>query len=531
MLKQGSTFDNRYELVRLLGRGGFSEVWLAKDSYTRLDIAIKIYAPGQGMDTDGLVEFSQELAGVFNLNHPNLLKPTHVDAWEGMPYLILPFCSRGSIVKRVGKMSKEEIWKLIRDVASGLAYLHQQGIVHQDIKPDNILQDENGNYLITDFGISTKARSTLRKSVPAGTINAGTMAYMGPERFSKQPTPTRASDIWSFGAMLYELITGDLPFGEHGGGMQKNGAEIPDINEPVSDALKQMVEQMLALDKQARPAASQLVDIANAQIDIPAPAEGRKTQRIKERKTQRIEPTEETPQKEELPKKEISNNTNHPKRKKRIIGWSIAFILLVIVGVAIGVYGIKSHKQTGKRSEWHSIVRSQKPQASVQEPKKIMENEAVKGDEEVSPVKNEEVKPPVKEPPAPSKSTINKIWKTQSRFESGVKNISIHVDMTIVRMKGRRGYIAAYFYDVEGQPLKAINSLYSAGKQAATGHFFFPNNAAWTDKNNIVSIPEDALPATPNKAYKLQVQIWEWDYDGKISGPIVTSDFYEFSIK
>ena len=136
MLQQGTIFANRYELVRLLGRGGFSEVWLAKDSYTRLDIAIKIYAPGQGMDTDGLVEFSQELAGVFNLNHPNLLKPTHVDAWEGMPYLILPFCSQGSIVKRVGKMSEEEIWKMMHDVASGLAYLHQHDIVHQDMKPD-----------------------------------------------------------------------------------------------------------------------------------------------------------------------------------------------------------------------------------------------------------------------------------------------------------------------------------------------------------------------------------------------------------
>ena len=358
MLQQGSIFDNRYELVRLLGRGGFSEVWLAKDSYTRLDIAIKVYAPGQGMDTDGLVEFSQELAGVFNLNHPNLLKPTHVDAWEGMPYLILPFCSRGSIVKRVGKMSKEEIWKLIRDVASGLAYLHQQGIVHQDIKPDNILQDENGNYLITDFGISTKARSTLRKSVPAGTINAGTMAYMGPERFSKQPTPTRASDIWSFGAMLYELITGDLPFGEHGGGMQKNGAEIPDINEPVSDALKQMVEQMLALDKQARPTAEQVVELAKKRQgtvspaetpktqpvaeQTPQPVDERKTQRIDDRKTQRIEPIPTAPEKKEMPKEGKPQNTSNPKRKKRIIGWSVAAAVLLAVGLIIGLGVLKS---------------------------------------------------------------------------------------------------------------------------------------------------------------------------------------------
>ena len=342
MLKQGSIFDNRYQLVRLLGRGGFSEVWLAKDAYTHLDIAIKVYAPGQGMDTDGLVEFSQELVGVFNLNHTNLLKPTHVDAWEGMPYLILPFCSQGSIVKRVGKMSEEDIWKMMHDVASGLAYLHQHDIVHQDIKPDNILVDDNGNYLITDFGISTKARSTLRKSVAAGAVNAGTMAYMGPERFSKQPTPTRASDIWSFGAMVYELITGNVPFGDMGGGMQKNNAEIPDINELVSDDLKQVVEQMMALDKDARPTANQLVEIANTHLNAPIPTEGRKTQRIKERKTQRIEPIVATPEKKEAPKEETLTEANNPNRKKRIIGWSIAAAVLVAVGLIVGLGVLKS---------------------------------------------------------------------------------------------------------------------------------------------------------------------------------------------
>lgn len=360
MLQQGSIFDNRYQLVRLLGRGGFSEVWLAKDSYTGLEIAIKVYAPGQGMDTDGLVEFSQELAGVFNLNHTNLLKPTHVDAWEGMPYLILPFCSQGSIVKRVGKMQEEEIWKLIHDVASGLAYLHQHDIVHQDIKPDNILMDDNGNYLITDFGISTKARSTLRKSVAAGTINAGTMAYMGPERFSKQPTPTRASDIWSFGAMVYELITGNVPFGDMGGGMQKNNAEIPDINEPVSDDLKQVVEQMMALDKDARPTARQLIEIANTHLGVPAPTEGRKTQRIKPAPVPPVEHKPAAPAQQAKPEQ--------PNRKKRIIIWTSVLVLLVIAGAAIGVYsakGTKGNNKPSEQSEWHSLIKPEVTETSA----------------------------------------------------------------------------------------------------------------------------------------------------------------------
>ena len=250
---------NRYYLEKLLGRGGFSEVWLAKDAITDLELVLKVYAPGTGMDEDGLQTFSKELARVYNLNHPNLLRPQHVDSWQGMPYLLMAYCPQGSLVKRIGGMPETEICKVLHDVASGLAYLHAHDVIHQDIKPDNILLDDAGNYVITDFGISTRARSTLRKSVAASTAHSGgTIAYMGPERFGKEPAPIKASDVWSLGAMLYELMTGDTPFGEHGGLIQKSGAEIPSIQGNYSDELKQMVEQMLALNPWDRPTAENL---------------------------------------------------------------------------------------------------------------------------------------------------------------------------------------------------------------------------------------------------------------------------------
>ena len=250
---------NRYYLERLLGRGGFSEVWLAKDAITDLELVLKVYAPGTGMDEDGLQTFSKELARVYNLNHPNLLRPQHVDSWQGMPHLLMAYCAQGSLVKRIGGMSEVEIRKVLHDVASGLAYLHAHDVIHQDIKPDNILLDDTGNYVITDFGISTRARSTLRKSVAASAAHSGgTIAYMGPERFGKEPAPIKASDVWSLGAMLYELMTGDTPFGEHGGLIQKSGADIPTIQGNYSDELKQMVEQMLALNPWDRPTAEDL---------------------------------------------------------------------------------------------------------------------------------------------------------------------------------------------------------------------------------------------------------------------------------
>ena len=257
-LSEKTIFADRYQFQRLLGRGGFSEVWLAVDKMTNLEIAVKVYAPGQGMDTDGMKDFCKELSQVYNLNHTNLLKPQHVDSWEGMPYLVMTYCPQGSCHRMVGAMTEEQVWKMLHDVASGLAYLHEQGIIHQDIKPDNILVDPLGNYVITDFGISVQSRSTLRKSMNIAT-GSGTTAYMGPERFSKDPTPLKASDIWSLGATANELITGNAPFGEIGGGMQKGGADLPTIKQDISAELRMVLAKMLALETWDRPTAEQLV--------------------------------------------------------------------------------------------------------------------------------------------------------------------------------------------------------------------------------------------------------------------------------
>lgn len=99
MLDTGQVIADRYELLKQLGRGGFSEVWLALDKLTDVKVAIKIYAPGMGLDDAGISLFTQEFSLVFDINHTNLLHPTYYDCWERMPYLILPFCKNGSIFK------------------------------------------------------------------------------------------------------------------------------------------------------------------------------------------------------------------------------------------------------------------------------------------------------------------------------------------------------------------------------------------------------------------------------------------------
>ena len=269
-LKENTLFDNRYRLIKQLGSGGFSEVWLAEDiKVYNKKMALKVYAPGYGLDDDGVKLFSKEFELVFDINHKNLLRPTHFDVYERSPYLVLPFCEKGSASKLVGNISEQEAWRFLSDVAEGLAYMHQlkEPLIHQDIKPDNVLINQNGDYLITDFGISTKARTTLHKSI-GDLKSGGTLAYMPPEKFSKDNIPIKASDIWALGATLFELLEGDVPFGEHGGLVQKSGAEIPKITNEYSQNLKNIVYKMLANEPWDRPMATQLIKYANEQNNV-----------------------------------------------------------------------------------------------------------------------------------------------------------------------------------------------------------------------------------------------------------------------
>ena len=259
-------FHDRYFLERLLGRGNFSEVWLAKDTKTDIQVALKIYAPATGLDDAGLNVFAREFSLVVNANHKNLLKPLYYDSCDRKPYLVLPYCKQGSIMKQVGKFTEQEAWKLIRDVASGLAWLHGMNppVIHQDIKPDNIMIGEKGDFMITDFGVSSHLKSTLRKSLSSAFSSAGTIAYMAPERFGKDNTPIMANDIYSLGATAFETLAGDTPFGDDGGLLQKKGAEVPELQGDFSVQLKKVIAKCLRTNPWERPTAEQLEIYASA---------------------------------------------------------------------------------------------------------------------------------------------------------------------------------------------------------------------------------------------------------------------------
>ncbi|MCX4284868.1 serine/threonine-protein kinase [Duncaniella dubosii] len=272
LYETGLPFDGRYKLIRPLSTaGGSADVWLAMDTNTlgsdeneddATRVAIKIYRPKNIIDIEGEYQFRSEFKKVFGCHHANIIQPTYFSVFQEMPYLVLPFCSQGSSEKLICQLTKaEDLWKYIYEVACGLAYLHERTpqIVHQDIKPANVLVDDNGTYAITDFGISAAMGGIDVND--SEEYSAGTFAYMAPERFVEGTHPMPESDMWSFGATLFELISGDTPFGNDGGQVQQSTTPLPIISSSVPEDIRRLVSSCLAFNPEDRPSAQDIVDL------------------------------------------------------------------------------------------------------------------------------------------------------------------------------------------------------------------------------------------------------------------------------
>lgn len=210
-LTRGTTFAERYEFIEELGTGGMGRVCKVFDKKINEDVAIKILRPEISKDEKTIERFGNELKFTRKIVHKNVCRMYDLNEEKGTQYITMEYVpgeDLKSTVVRVGQLSVGKAVSVAKQVCEGLIEAHKLGVVHRDLKPQNIMIDKEGNVRIMDFGI---ARSLKTKGITAAGIMIGTPEYMSPEQAEMKETDQR-SDIYSLGVILYEMVTGRLPF-------------------------------------------------------------------------------------------------------------------------------------------------------------------------------------------------------------------------------------------------------------------------------------------------------------------------------
>jgi len=273
---ENQLFHERYTLLKHLGTGGFAQVWKAHDNVTDTIIALKIFT---SLDDKSLRELSQEYRDMQGLIHTNILRAEHFDQWGNIPYLVMKFCAGGALSNYIGQLNAAEIRHVMVDVAKGLSYLHAHQVIHQDIKPANILIDNDNTgttYILSDFGISAKSRTMLSQSIHVSQSLSLTEGYAPPEKFSPYPQdrkPDRKGDIFSYGISMYELLTGHLPFDDLSTGrqLQYTPNAMVYFGDIADNQLRYLVEQCMQKERNLRPTADAIVAFLQDNVPLPNP--------------------------------------------------------------------------------------------------------------------------------------------------------------------------------------------------------------------------------------------------------------------
>ena len=203
--------DNRYELLERLGRGFSGEVFKANDTLLRAVVAIKLLKPDDGVDEESVERLRREVVLARGLSHPNILKVYHLGEDGGRRYITMEYVDGSDlarVLKEKGRLPVARAVSIAGKLASALATLHRYDVLHRDIKPSNVLIDEAGDPRLADFGL---ARLQWAPAVTGGNIFLGTPAYCSPEQARGENLDPR-SDLYSLGVVLFEMVTGRVPF-------------------------------------------------------------------------------------------------------------------------------------------------------------------------------------------------------------------------------------------------------------------------------------------------------------------------------
>ena len=274
--------NGRYELLRPLGQGGMAKVHLAHDGLLGRDVALKVLRE-QYAEDEGFVErFEREARSAAALSHPNVVQIHDRGCSEdGRYYIVMEYVPGGTLKERVraeGPLGFEEAAGLAAQIAGALGAAHERGMVHRDVKPQNVLLAEGGRAKVADFGI---ARATSAASISRSSLILGTPNYMSPEQAEGRPAGP-ASDLYSLGVVLYEILTGRLPFEAEtplAVSMKHVNEPAPsprEVNPDVPEALDAITLRLLSKDPKDRHASAEelLEDLRRVAGDAPPTAVG-----------------------------------------------------------------------------------------------------------------------------------------------------------------------------------------------------------------------------------------------------------------
>src|SRR6266699_3258399 len=285
----------RYEIRLKIGAGGMGEVYLAQDTELDRPVAIKILPEALASDQQRLQRFVQEAKAASALNHPHILTIYEIGTIENSRFIATEFIDGETLRQRISAgMKRSDILEVAIQAASALAAAHAAGIIHRDIKPENIMVRRDGYIKVLDFGLAkltepkgsttdTEAPTRAMVNTGAGTV-MGTANYMSPEQ-AKGTHVEERSDLWSLGAVLYEMVTGHVPFaGETPTEtisliLQKEPAPLARYAHEVPAELDRIVTKALTKDREARyqTAKDLLIDLRNLKRKLEVSAEIERT--------------------------------------------------------------------------------------------------------------------------------------------------------------------------------------------------------------------------------------------------------------